>query len=196
MSQEKPPPHDPVPWTDLIRGCLAGDRKAETTFFTEARQIVFRLYRGPAFRMNRFDADDSSSELIFLFVRNNRRLLAAYDVAKNSSFRAHLIFIARRFGVRRMRSREFKDGLRWDDLADHAETLPSAPATDAWLGVLDIEKAIAQLSPTHQLLVEMKNKGRTNAEIAEALGKTHGATEQDIFRMRRELRKLLGANDA
>jgi RNA polymerase sigma-70 factor (ECF subfamily) len=54
-----------------------------------------------------------------------------------------------------------------------------------------VGEALGQLSPTHRTALVLAAKGMSGEEIAEHLGKSHGATRALMFRARGRVRRLL-----
>lgn len=172
--------------TDRVLAELAagGDRAAfgELTrrSLPAVRSLVRRMGAQPAL------ADDVSQDAFIAAMR------AVASYRGESSFAAWVMRIAARLYVRRCRGEA-----RWisfdESLAQDAMELPAKSAAGA---ALDLDRAIALLSPAERLCVSLcHGAGFTHAELAEELSLPLGTVKSHVLRGTRRLRKLLGEDE-
>ncbi|MFN0149729.1 MAG: RNA polymerase sigma factor [bacterium] len=185
---------DPVPWTDIIRRCLAGDSKAWDIFYKESWPIIYPIFYW--LPKNRQDAEDSCLEFLLRLLDKDGQRLRDYDVRRNSSFRAYLTRLAIHFAIDRSRLREHKDANRWSDWDDYRDTLPSHLAADSFLAEQLVRDAIARLKPKERFIIWMLENGLATKEIARVLKNSPNATYAAVMRARESLRKILDSDAA
>ena len=131
---------------------------------------------------NRELTEDATSQ-IFL------QALAALPRFRAHSFRAWLYTIAHNVVVDIYRARPalplIDDG-SIDQLIDDGEL-------DLHASELDVRHLLAQLTPEQRDVVELRLSGMTGPEIAEILGRSHGAVRALQYRAYQQLRELLAS---
>jgi len=165
----------------LARLAAAGDRAAfgELTrrSLPAVRSLIRRMGAQPAL------ADDVSQDAFIAAMR------AVSTYRGESSFAAWVMRIAARLYLRRCRNEA-----RWTRFD---ETAPEAVARPEPGVALDLDRAIALLSPAERLCVSLcHGAGFTHAELSEELALPLGTVKSHVLRGTQRLRKLLGEDDS
>ena len=138
-------------------------------------------------RLGTREAAEDASSLVFI------KALAAlprYE-ERAGSFRAWLFAIAHNVVVDQVRGRFPDQAL---DAAAAAPT-PVPPPEEQALAADDeriLRALLARLTPDQRQVVELRLAGLTDREIAQVLGRSHGAVRMSQFRAVARLRTLLG----
>ena len=168
--------------TDRVLAELAtgGDRAAYGELVRRSlpavRSLIRRMGAQPAL------ADDVSQDAFIAALRS----IATYR--GESSFAAWVMRIAARIYLRRCRG-----DARWVTLAEPPPELAGARNEGA---ALDLDRALAQLSPAEQLCISLcHGAGFTHAELAHELALPLGTVKSHVLRGTRRLRRLLGEDE-
>ena len=171
---------------------------ADATLLARARREpaafapLYARYLGPVYgysfrRLGTREAAEDATSLVFT------KALAAlprYE-ERAGSFRAWLFAIAHNVVVDQVRGRLPDQAL---DAAAEAPDLAPTPEDHA-LAADDgrlLRALLARLTPDQRQVVELRLAGLTDREIAQALGRSHGAVRMSQFRAVARLRTLLG----
>lgn len=161
------------------------------------RQIFALLYRRYVDRVYRYclrclgdrDAAEDATSTVFA------KALAALPTCRDDAFRSWLFAIAHNVITDTYRTRSLATPLA--DAADVADRDPS-PESQA-LAADDarrIRTMLALLPDAERDLLELRLAGLTDAEIARALGRSHGAVRTSQYRAIRRLRNLIVDSEA
>ena len=186
----------PIPLPPTGRSSRAADR-AEADLVAMAKRdraafaALYRRYVDPFYRycdrcLGNRDAAEDATSLIFT------KALAALTTCQDDRFRSWLFAIAHNVIVDLRREQH-----RWEPLSTAADLVDGvsqrspeaqALATD---DVRTIRSLLAHLSADQRDLLELRLAGLTDAEIARALGRSHGAVRTSQYRAIARLRALV-----
>src|SRR5215208_3759972 len=153
---------------------------------------LYRRYVEPVYRycdrcLGNRDAAEDATSLIFT------KALAALATCRDDRFRSWLFTIAHNVIVDMRREQH-----PWEPLTAAANLMdgtrqrsPVALATD---DARTIQVLLAHLSADQRDLLELRLAGLTDAEIARALGRSHGAVRTSQYRAIARLRALVGTS--
>ena len=174
MVQHSPEPDD----IDLLHRAAAGDSPAFHALVDRHAQRLYRLAVG--LTGNATDAEDVLQET---FIGAFRGLKGFEGRASVKTWLTRILM---------MQSAQWRRGRRRKS-AQRLDESTAAPAGSAE-AALDVEAAIAQLSPEHQQVLLLREYERMSYdEIAEVLEVPRGTVESRLFRARSELRDRLKA---
>jgi RNA polymerase sigma-70 factor (ECF subfamily) len=165
------------------------DRAAFAPLYQRYAPSVFRYCRR---RLGDPEAAADATSQVFV------RVLAALPRCRGETFRAWLVGIAhnvttdalRASARRRLRDAPLEGARHRVDLAPSPEQLAVAGDGEAAVRAL-----LAALPADQRAIVELRLAGLTGVEIAQALGKSHGAVRIAQLRAYRRLRELLGPGE-
>lgn len=171
-----------------VRRLTAFRRGDETAFEELYRQHVSLVY-GVALRLTyrRSDAEDLTQEVF----------CAAWEHRADFQSPLHLVNWLRRVAVNRWlnrarRRREFELDADPETAGVIGGAEPEAQPTSAPTVRVDLERALAQLSPRLRAVVVLFDLyGLGHQEIAEELGMTPGASKVQLHRARTRLKEIL-----
>ncbi len=157
-----------------------GDERAFEVLYRRHTAMVYGL----AYRLStrRAEAEDLTQEVF----------LAAWENRSTFQSPVHLLHWLRRVAVNRWLNRmRRRREVEWD--AEEGEGRePEAPATSAPTVRIDLERALALLSPRLRAVVLLFDLyGMAHDEIGEVLDMTTGAAKVQLHRARRRLREIL-----
>jgi RNA polymerase sigma-70 factor (ECF subfamily) len=175
---------DPVDDADLAARAATNDRDAFALLYDRYVDAIYRYcYR----RLSHREAAEDATSLVFT------RALAAiprFDPA-GGSFRSWLYVIAHNVVTDRYRTAG-----RWQHLDGEVEITDPDPLPEEHAIAADhrrsISAALARLPEGQREVVELRLAGLSGPEIADALGRTHGAVRATQRRALIQLRTLLG----
>jgi RNA polymerase sigma factor (sigma-70 family) len=168
----------------LVGRALDGERGAASDLY---RRHVTAIYDFCAHRLGSREAAEDATQAVFL-----RAFSGLAGCRRPEAFRSWLFGIAHHVVVDDYRSRRHV-GLPLDQAAEVEDLTPSperiALAVDEHARV---RGARARLSPSDAMLFDLLQQELTDTEIAQILGKRHGAVRTAHYRLRRTLRGMLG----
>ena len=171
------------------------DRRLVREYLRRRDEAAFReLYRrhSPALyallsRLCGFDREEAQDALQDTWIRACRGLV---DFRWESSLRTWLCGIA----VMRLRERRRGRMRRPEETLPAAE--PASPGGGSRTDAMDIERAIASLPEKYrEVFVLREIEGYTHDEIGTLLKISSGTSKSQLFRARRALREILGAQE-
>jgi len=116
----------------------------------------------------------------------------ARDYRGDGSFAGWLFRIARNLCANRLRRGRRLQVISLDELAEGGWDSPEAITREGPILRLAVQEALQQISPDYRAVLVMRDvDGLTNAEAAEALGRSPAATKSLHFRARQALRDAL-----
>ena len=148
-------------------------------------RYVDPIYRFCYRRLESREAAEDATSLVFA------KALAALPRYRDRSFRSWLFAIAHNVVADTFRAAHH-DG----PLALVAELADAGPSPEAMAIAVEeresVRALLAQLPPDQRHLLELRLAGLTDAEIARALGRSHGSVRVAQYRAIARLRSLLG----
>jgi len=196
MQTEATPAQADVSDLDLVKRCQDGDAEAFDELVTRYRTRVF----GMIYNMvhSEQDAWDLAQDSFIKAWKSIKRFRG------QSSFYTWIYRIVMNVTIDWLRKKQVKSGgAEFDDSIQLKEVDPASktvPKADALPSVtmeqkeirVEIDKAIAQLSPEHRAVILMKEiDGMQYHEIADALGCSIGTVMSRLFYARKKLQSLL-----
>jgi RNA polymerase sigma-70 factor (ECF subfamily) len=168
----------------LVGRILYGERAAASDLY---RRHVTAIYDFCAHRLGSREAAEDATQTVFL------RAFAGLERCKRlEAFRSWLFGIAHHVVVDEFRARRH-EGLPLDTAGEVEDRTPSPERLALAVDEHDrVRRARARLSPADAVLFDLLQQELTDTEIAQILGKRHGAVRTAHYRLRRTLRGLLG----
>lgn len=153
------------------------------------------IYRYCYYRLGDWQAAEDATSLVFT---NALGALPRYRPGgRESSFRSWLFAIAHNVVSNQHRANR----LRASQPLAAAERVPDAAPSPEDLAVQaeaseTVRAVLAKLAPDQRRIVELRLGGLTDREIAQVLGRSHGAIRTSQYRAALRLRELLGPHRA
>jgi len=173
----------------LVEQTLGGDREAFGVLIRRYQRLVFRIVGG--FLRNRGDVEDAAQEAFL------RALEGLQGFRAGSPFAPWIAQIATRVCYDRLRQRQRRGEVAWDDLSpaeqSAARDLAAGAGQTDRTAVRDLlDRGMATLAPKDRMVLILADAlGFSGAEVARAMGCSPVAGRIRLHRARRALREIV-----
>ena len=186
---------DPAPAITGSEALIVARAQRDPAAFAPLYETYFdAVYRYCYHRLGTWEAAEDAASLIFT---NALAALPRYRASgRDGSFRSWLFAIAHNVVANQHRQRVRRPVAALSDAIEVADTSPSPEeAAVAAEARQTVHEVLARLTEDQRRVVELRLAGLTDAEIAQVLGRRHGAIRAAQYRAALRLRELLGPRD-